>query len=421
MSDFNPSLNLGRISPKVIVIFAAVLAAALKLYCAATTFGSCDVTIHARFGQIIDAAGIDYMYRLDRHFNHPPVTGQLFALLYHLSAYLTPPAPHSVPRSFPFLLRLPSIVADFFAVLVLLRIRTRTRTPPVWALILFALSPVAFMVSGFHGNVDPIMVCALLVAAYFCVEEHGILSAIFLALACGIKVIPLFLTPVFFFFWLHRGRKQALQFGASFVLSCLAVWSTAMLGSAGYFFKNVLGYSSYAGGWGITYWCVLFLDAFHFDVSPQSLNRLSPLLLVLKIIIVLTVAAVAWVRRKQSGVEFFRTIALAWICFAIFAPGFIPYYLSWLAPFVLLYSARWYAVLTTTSSIYLFAYYNMMSHGMPWNASDPAVPPAWNNWGTLPWFTVVAIAVAALVFARNSRADVLHPSHRLAIPFSCLI
>src|SRR5712691_8510833 len=136
--EFNPRRGLSLIPPAAIVIFAAVLAAALKLYCAATTFGSCDVTIHAGFGQIIDAKGIDYMYRLDRHFNHPPVTGQLFALLYHFSAYLTPPAPHSVPRSFPFLIRLPSIVADFFAVLVLLRIRARIGMPPLWALVLFA-------------------------------------------------------------------------------------------------------------------------------------------------------------------------------------------------------------------------------------------------------------------------------------------
>ena len=411
MSNSNPSREICGFSPKAIVIFAGILAAALKLYCAATTFGSCDVTIHARFGQIIDAMGIDYMYRLDRHFNHPPATGQFFALLYHLSAYFTPPAPHSVPRSFPFLLRLPSIMADFFALLILLRIRIKTGLPPMWALVLFALSPVAFMVSGFHGNVDPIMVCVLLIATYFCVEEHVVLSAMFLALACGIKIIPLFLTPVFFFFWVHRGRKPGLQFGATFALSCLAVWSTALLGSASYFLKNVLGYSSYAGGWGITYWCVFFLDAFHFDVTSQSLNRLSPVLLVLKITVVLTVTGLAWVRRNQSGTQFLRTIALAWTCFAIFTPGFIPYYLCWLAPFVLLYSAQWYVVLTAASSIYLFAYYNMMSHGMPWNASDPAVPPAWNNWGSLPWFAVIAIAASALFFSLRCRVAV---SDRLA-------
>src|SRR6267142_4371502 len=209
-------------SPALIVTVAGIVAAALKIYCAATTFGSCDVTIICRFGQIVDSMGLDYMYRLDRHFNHPPVTGEFFGLVYHIAAWITPPAAYAVPHSFPFLLRLPSIIADALALLILLRLHQKTGNPPVWSLALFALSPVAFMVSGFHGNVDPVMVCALLIAACCCVEEHVLLSGIFLALACSIKVIPLFLTPVFFFFWLQRGQKPALQFTIAFVVSCLA-------------------------------------------------------------------------------------------------------------------------------------------------------------------------------------------------------
>ena len=71
-------------SPALIVTVAGIVAAALKIYCAATTFGSCDVTIICRFGQIVDSMGLDYMYRLDRHFNHPPVTGEFFGLVYHM-------------------------------------------------------------------------------------------------------------------------------------------------------------------------------------------------------------------------------------------------------------------------------------------------------------------------------------------------
>lgn len=408
MTLSTPHRSRFRISPAAVVLAAALLAVALKLYCAATTYGSCDVTIHARFGQVIDAQGLDVMYRLDSHFNHPPVTGQLFAFVYHLSADLTPPAPHSVPRSFPFLIRLPSIIADLISVLVLLRLRARTGSPPTWALLLFALSPVAFMVSGFHGNVDQVMVCLLLIAAYFCVEEHALLSGMFLALACGIKIVPLMLTPVFFFFWASRGRKPALQFTVTFALACLGVWSAALVGSPGYFLQDVLGYNSFAGGWGITYWAVLLLDALHFDITPQLLNRLTPLLLALKIVVVLGVIVLAWVRRKKSGTEFIATVGLAWICFAIFASGFIPYYVCWFAPFVLFYSASWFAVLTAASSVYLFAYYNMMSHGMPWDASDPGVPPAWNDWGTLPWFAAVALAVSALIFAQRHRESAIH-------------
>src|SRR5260370_12216773 len=110
------------------------------------------------------------MYRADRHFNHPPLTGEFFGLLYHLSSYISPPAPGSVPRSFPFLLRFPSILADFLAVLILLRLREKTGGPPVWSLVLFALSPVAFMLSAFHGNVDPLIVCVLLMASHFFVD-----------------------------------------------------------------------------------------------------------------------------------------------------------------------------------------------------------------------------------------------------------
>jgi glycosyl transferase family 87 len=410
VSDIHPGPGItpryGRfpyVSPKILVLSAALIAAALKIYCAATTFGSCDITIHARFGQIIDAAGIDQMYRADPRFNHPPLTGEFFGLLYHVSSYISPPTPGSVPRSFSLLLRFPSILADFFSVLILLRLREKTGGPPVWSLVVFALSPVAFMVSGFHGNVDPIMVCVLLIAAYFCVEEHVLLSGIFLALACSIKIIPLFLTPVFFFFWLHRGKKPALQFTIAFVVSCLAGWSGAWVDSPTYFLKNVLGYSSYAGGWGITY-CLFRFHAFRMDLDPKSLDHLLALLVALKALIVVLVIALAWLRRKQTGPGFVATIGLAWTCFMIFAPGFIPYYLIWMAPFVLLYSATWYAVLTAASSIYLFAYYNTMSHGMPWNASDPSVPPAWNDWGVIPWLVAVAIGIGALIFGREGNA-----------------
>jgi Glycosyltransferase family 87 len=381
-----------------------LVAAALKLYCAATTYGSCDVTIHARFGQVVDAAGIDHMYRLDRHFNHPPVTGEFFGLLYHLAASLTPPAKHSVPASFPFLLRLPSILADVLAVLVLLKFQAKTGRPPTWAIIAFALSPAAFMVSGFHGNVDQIMVCVLLVATYFCVAEHVWLSAIFLALACAIKIIPLFLAPVFFFFWLHRGVKPALRFSVTFGLSCLAVWSGALFGSAEYFGKNVLGYNSFPGGWGITYWAGWLLEAFHYEITPAVVDRLAPLLTALKVIVACSVIALGWMRRKTSGLGFAKSIALAWICFAIFAPGFVPYYVIWFAPFLLLYSPVFYVIFTGASSIYLFAYYHLMSQGLPWNASDPSAPPAWNDWGVIPWSVAVAIGIWALTFGRRARA-----------------
>jgi hypothetical protein len=120
----------------------------------------------------------------------------------------------------------------------------------------------------------------------------------------------------------------------------------------------------------------------------------------LKVATILCVVALAWFRRKATGVEFARTIAYCWVCFGILAPGFVPYYLVWITPFLLFYSAAWYVAITVASSIYLFAYYNMMAHGMPWNRGDPTVRAEWSSWGTIPWLVLVGFGVTVLIRRR---------------------
>ena len=104
--------------------------------------------------------------------------------------------------TFPVLLRLPGIFADFVVLLVMIRNSKELSTQqfPNWALALFAVSPVSLMVSGFHGNTDPVMVMFLVLAAYMCLRNKPVLSGLFLALSCQIKIVPLLLVPVFFFF-----------------------------------------------------------------------------------------------------------------------------------------------------------------------------------------------------------------------------
>jgi uncharacterized membrane protein len=386
---------------KFLLLAAAVLAAALKIYCAATTYGSSDVTAFCRFGAIIHNAGLGQMYRLDSYFNHTPFTGHFVAWAYALSAYLTPGAPHIVPRSFPILLRLPSIAADVIALIFLVKFHRATGKPPVWALALFALSPVAFMVSGFHGNVDSVMICLVVIAVYYCVQERVMLSALFLALACSVKIIPLLLVPAFALFWLSRGKKSGAIFCAVFGGTCLAAWSEALIKAPGFFLQNVLGYNSFAGGWGITYLAGVGARLLGIQSHPVFLECVVSSITALKGATIFCVVALAWFRRKAVGLEFARTIAYCWVCFAILAPGFVPYYLVWITPFLLFHSAAWYAAVTIASSIYLFAYYNIMAHGMPWNVGDPAVRPLWASWGTIPWLVLVGFGLTVLIQNRG--------------------
>ncbi|MFL6584796.1 MAG: glycosyltransferase 87 family protein [Chthoniobacterales bacterium] len=403
---------------KLLFCAAALVAAALKLYCAATTYGSPDVTIFCRFGAIINQFGLSQLYRIDSSFNHTPFTGHFVASMLTLASQLTPAGPHIVPRSFPFLLRLPSIVADVLALVFLIKIRTATGRPPKWSIVLFALSPVAFMVSGYHGNVDSIMVCLLVIAAYFCVNERPLWSASFLAAACSIKIVPLLLVPAFVAFWCGRNRSAALKFAVAFAVACLAVWSEALINSPRYFVANVLGYSSFPGGWGITYLAAVVARKFGAQSDPAFLESLLASVSALKLATVCCVVALAWCRRNATAPDFLNTLAYCFISFAVLAPGFIPYYLVWFAPFVLLASPRWYVVVTAASGIYLFAYYTIMNHGLPWNVSDATVRPSWSIWGTIPWAVLVGFGVSTLWAWRTRLMRRLEPAVGLE-PTTC--
>ena len=381
------------------VIIAALIGAALKLYCAATTLGTNDVKLNFDFGRDIYRYGLDSMYHSNVLFNHTPVTGSFVCLAYALASKLNPPGSVHQYQYFPLILRFPMIIADFLVVLIMLKIREKIGKPPLWAMILFALSPVSFMVSGFHGNVDPMMVLFLLGASYFCASEtHPWASGLLFGLSCNVKIVPLMLAPISFFFWMHRGGKQGLQFFVISVLTCLAGWSAALVGEPALFIKNVLGYSSYWGFWGITY----LLNSMHMKAfGTYAFLKLTPAqaitISMLKAVIVLSVLVLAWFGRKAKGCEFFSVIAIAWAIFFVFAPGIAGQYMVWLAPFILIYSPWWYAGFTVASSLFLFMLYNTISHGMPWNYGDARMElvSLWLPWSLLPWGVLVALLIAA--------------------------
>ena len=396
-------------SSERLIFLLAVLALILKIYCAASTFGETDVVLHYQFGRQISKTGLDSMYRQTALFNHTPVTGTFVCLAYELSARLDDAIPF---HFFPLILRLPVILADFLTVLVFLRLcRKMTRPPPVWALVLFTLSPVAFMVNGYHGNVDAVMILFLVIAAFFCVIENPLLCGLSLGLACNIKIIPLLFTPVFFFFWMHRGRHRVIRFTGSCIVTCLAGWSAVLLGSPLQFFRQVLGYSSYWGSWGISYWLnITPWNCFH---SPPigngkarvSLNDLlhssdmfsftitqQVLILLLKAVIILSIFRIAWSRRGKTGQEIFTSLAVAWMVFFVFSPGVCPQYMIWFAPFLLLYSAPWYLATTTACSIYLFNFYNITAGGLPWfySSATGKLSAAAAPWSNCPWAVLIA-------------------------------
>jgi uncharacterized membrane protein len=410
--------RLSRADSSVWIIGAALFAFVAKILIALNTFGSNDVVAFYMFARSLHEHGLEWTYRhgvaLSGNspvFNHPPLTAYYLELIGALSR-------NEFFRvsglTFPFLLRLPGIVADLVVVFVLLRISATTAQLrlPTWALILFALSPVSLMVSGFHGNTDPVMVMFLAIAAYMCVRERPLLCAIFFALSCQVKVIPLLFFPLLFFFWLNQ--KSALRFLLPFALVMVAIWSQPLLGVPGLFLRNVLFYGSYWGEWGVTYWLWLTrysqFDVIGFANLPPAATVVATLL---KAGIVSAVVVIAWRRRNLSGAAVVSSIAYAWFVFFALSPGFCVYYLIWLAPFVLLLSPSLYAWLTAASSVSLFVFYNTLAGGLPWRIavskfSDPARFNLIAPWALWAWAVVICGLV--ICWTKAARAN---PSLRL--------
>jgi uncharacterized membrane protein len=287
---------------------------------------------------------------------------------------------------------LPGIVADLVVVLILLRIwktdaRLRRHS---WTLVLFALSPVSLMISGFHGNTDSVMVMFLVIASYFCLRPRPSWCGVCLALSCQIKVIPLLFIPIFFFFWLHR--RAIVSFLLPFVATSMVLWSEPLLKFPALFIRNVLSYGSFWGIWGITYWLrVTGMATFSWVWMAGFSPAQTAIATILKCLIVLSVFAIAWRRRMLDGRSLLESIAYGWLIFFVFSPGVCVQYMVWLAPFILVLSPTFYVWLTVTSTVFVFFFYNVTAHGLPWYlaVSTNALNPLWTPWALWPWAALI--------------------------------
>jgi hypothetical protein len=388
-----------------LIVAVAAIAALVKIGIALTTLGTNDVIAFYEFAKAIDTHGLAWTYEHSILFNHPPFVGYFLQGLAWLDHQ---PFFKENGLTFPFFLRLPGIIADFVVVLLILSVIRKypPLRPPVWALLLFAASPVSIMITGFHGNTDPILVLFLVLATIMALRRRPLLCGLFLTLACQVKIIPLLLLPIFFFFWVEQSR--ASRFLASFLLSSFLFCLEPLLQSPAPFVKNVLGYGSFWGVWGLTY-CLRItgLSDFH-KTSFFNLSQLqNAIILILKVTIVLSILLLALRRRKLAPAALFASIGYAWIIFFVFSPGVAAQYLVWLAPFILLFSPTFYAFVVAGSSIFLFALYTITSGGFPWYFAHASrkLDAICAQWALIPWLTLVGGLVTLGLMARRNNPD----------------
>jgi hypothetical protein len=384
------------------IVFAAVVATVAKLYCAFTTYGSEDVLLYYRYGKIIDLVDLARVMEV-RNFNLTPLAAEYSATLVGLLA--------GNERWFPPLLKLPGILSYLGTVVAMIWLQRRIPSIPTFALVLFAASPVSFMIDGFHGNIDSVMVFPLVLAACACAHPRPswIFCALFLAVASQVKVIALLTAPIFWFYWMHRGRGWHFLFvtGAAVLLG----WLPGILANYEVFIKQVVGYGSVWGLWGITHLLRLTGNAAFEQMDWVGLSHAQLVISqILKATIILGVLIVAWRNRKGDASVLLNTIAFCWIFFFSFAPGMGVQYMLWFAPFLLVWNARWYLALTIVISTVLFLYYHTACDTFPWYQTDTPKAVKYASVLLVPWAAFLACTIAFLIkrksnFAANLASD----------------
>jgi hypothetical protein len=191
------------------------------------------------------------------------------------------------------------------------------------------------------------------------------------------------------------------------------LWSEPLLHFPLLFTKNVLAYGSYWGMWGITYLFRLtgsaqFSRLSFFDLEPAQ----NIIVTLLKVIIVGAAIWLGWRNRHARGHAFVESLAYSWFVFFVFAPGVCPQYLIWLAPFILILSPRFYTAILIASSIFLFAFYNITSGGLPWSValSTDEFRERWIPWSVLPWTVLIVGLIALWRKAQTPRTVQTQPS-----------
>lgn len=377
----------GEKQSRRLLLIAAAVAFLLKVALAATSYGTNDVQTFEEMLEKLQKQGARTLYLegtdilLDGRvvgpmpMNHPPMVLTMLRVWGGLRDV--------TGLRLGFWIRLTCAFADLltlWGVYRLVGIEGRR-----WiGVLLVALSPASILISGFHGNTDPIMI-ALVVLAVFLLERRDApwwAGAAF-GLACSVKVWPILLAPVFL---LSGGAlRRRVRFAAAALGTALAAALPWREAGFRLMFERVFHYGSLPGWWGITY---LVRDS-------QTPVRAAMFACILA-------GAVLMYRRVPS---LFDRCAVSTFLFLFLAPGFGPQYLAWGVPWTAAAGWRSAAAFQLAAGVFLFGMYTAWSAGFPWDFANAHkyLIPAWTfRFGLLAWVATAVMAVD--VWRRSSRA-----------------
>jgi hypothetical protein len=342
------------------LLITAMASFFLKCAMALATFGSLDVYSFNRFVPIsYQPGGVASLFRNGIHlvvrghdfgiqyFSHPPSMIHVLRLWYWMGGQTGLPL--------QFWMRFYCAIADLVSLIFLWELSRRMpalRIKPVM-LVIVAASPISLMVSGFHGNTDPIMVCFLLASVYYVESKAPIMAGVLFGLAMCIKIVPIiFALAVLMYLPTVASRLRfALSAGFVFVGAGLPFFATDTA-------AILHGFAFYNSGMSAA---AVILGALGISLSAHKLVWLI-------VLIPLSI----WMNVKRDRVPLFVQFGVITSYFLALSPGFGLQHLVWAVPWIACLGLTATLAYSVIPGAFLCLAYTVGSGGFPWYAADHA-------------------------------------------------
>jgi hypothetical protein len=296
--------------------------------------------------------------------------------------------------SFAVLVKLPVLAAELGIVALLVRWGAERGGAARWAPWIYALHPVAVLISGFHGQFDSLALLMVLLAVR--ASEKGRHDAAALTLAAGIalKSFPVLVVPIFLL--RMTGNAARIRFLA------LALGPVALLlipyvaHDAEAVARELFGYGGVAdfgwiGAWRGLRWVAdgtLARGEARFHGALIPLSKL------------LFLAAYAAVTFRMARRELLVAVLAVFVAFEALYGALSAQYLLWVIPLAALRPDRWLAIYTVFAAMGLVGFYLLLAPGVL--TASGAIEGAGPVWVAGAVLTVAASVSWLAALARNT-------------------
>ena len=391
------------------LLIAALAALVCKILLTLATYGTNDVLFWEADLRKVEAEGGIALYRDGavpawngktyriEAFNQPPF------LIHLLKAWKVLSDNSGLPP-IRFWLRLTSSVADFGMLWILCRILEAEKLAVTQLnLILFALSPVSILVSGFHGNTDPVMILFVMIAVYLISAGRPILLAgLAFGMALNIKVAAVIFLPAVLLY-LGSWRRRAV-FCSCVGIAFFAGSIPEIIQDPALVVHKVFGYLPVPGDWGFN------LVARRISAGlRETYPRIGRPLALASVVI-----ASIWIHRRHPYVPLFVRCGLGAFTFLFFTPGFGSQYLIWVLPWWVILEGWDASVFYASSAAFLLLLYGAWSQ-FTFYLGNSLEPVARNPriLATIPeaicWLSIGALAIRIAQWKSDGGSTSLGP------------